>query len=525
MFMNRFFGFCTLGLILAGCGGDYANRDWAADYGTGVAGAPSQMQYGGFSDNATDNHRVAVLLPLSGENAATGRAIRTSIEIATLQSAPQSMSVAFYDTARDGAISDALAEQPEIVIGPVFAGDARIVRATKPMETPVLSFTSDATALGDGVMTMNLMPTNSVEAIATEMSADGIKKFIILAPDTASGRLMAGTAKNAASIYNMDLVGIFYYTSGNSDSIKDAAAAASMNAARTAANTRAREILSDILTRERLTAIEKSSLEIQLEKTSKSDTLGTIPYDGILFLGGAADTTSIASFLRYYGVAARDARMYGTAMWDGSNITSDITMSGAKFAALPEMSASFTDVYSRVADSAPSHLAAFGYDAANMAMGMMYSQKSNAAYLLDPSGYVGTDGLFRLLPNGDSQRALRIMQLNGTGDATVVRNAPQNFIRPIYNIEQRHIAPANAMKLESDGINPMDYIRIPERLRGTYKSKTFGANITHPAAPVQQENITVLPEDDSDPIAATDYEPVKLDSVARTYIDSVEISE
>ena len=128
---------------------------------------------------------------------------------------------------------------------------------------------------------MNLMPTNSVEAIATEMSADGIKKFIILAPDTESGRLMAGTAKNAASIYNMDLVGIFYYTSGNSDSIKDAAAAASMNAARTAANTRAREILSDILTRERLTAIEKSSLEIQLEKISKSDTLGAIPYDGI----------------------------------------------------------------------------------------------------------------------------------------------------------------------------------------------------------------------------------------------------
>ena len=129
------------------------------------------------------------------------------------------------------------------------------------------------------------------------------------------------------------------------------------------------------------------------------------------------------------------------------------------------------------------------------------------------------------MPNGDSQRALRIMQLNGTGDATVVRAAPQNFIRPIYNIEQRHIAPAAAMALESDGINPMDYIRIPERLRGTYKSKTFGANITHPAAPVQQENITVLPEDDSEPIAATDYEPVKLESVDRTYIDSVEISE
>lgn len=529
MFMNRFFSFCTIATILAGCGGGGGmtrTSDWGSEYGNDIAGTPASMQYGNFSATDGDTHRVAVLLPLSGQNASTGKTIRTSVEMAVLQSAPQNLSVTFFDTARTDAFENAVSENPAVIIGPVFAGEARMLNTVKSADTPALSFTSDATAIGDGIMTMNLMPTNSVEAIAKEMSSDNVTKFVILAPDTESGRLMAGTAKNAASIYGIKLVGIIYYTPGNSESIKNASMRASMNAARTAANTRAREILSDILTKERLTAIEKSSLTMQLDKISKSDTLGAVPYDAVLFLGTGDDSMALASFLRYYNVSARDARFYGTAMWDGSNITSDFTMSGAKYAALPEINENFANLYTQVSGTAPSHLAAFGYDAANMAMGMIYSDKSDAAYLLDPSGYIGASGLVRLRPNGDSQRALRILELDASGTPRTVRATPQNFMTPIYNIEQRHIIPASEMALETDGINPMNYIRIPERLNGKYKSKTFGANMTRTTTvtpPV--ENITVLPEDDSDPIENPDFQPTALESIDRTYIDSVEIEE
>ncbi len=529
MFMNRFFSFCAIATILAGCGGGGGmtrTSDWGSEYGNDIAGTPASMQYGNFSATDGDTHRVAVLLPLSGQNASTGKTIRTSVEMAVLQSAPQNLSVTFFDTARTDAFENAVSENPAVIIGPVFAGEARMLNTVKSADTPALSFTSDATAIGDGIMTMNLMPTNSVEAIAKEMSSDNVTKFVILAPDTESGRLMAGTAKNAVSIYGIKLVGIIYYTPGNSESIKNASMRASMNAARTAANTRAREILSDILTKERLTAIEKSSLSMQLDKISKSDTLGAVPYDAVLFLGTGDDSMALASFLRYYNVSARDARFYGTAMWDGSNITSDFTMSGAKYAALPEINENFANLYTQVSGTAPSHLAAFGYDAANMAMGMIYSDKSDAAYLLDPSGYIGASGLVRLRPNGDSQRALRILELDASGTPRTVRAAPQNFMTPIYNIEQRHIIPASEMALETDGINPMNYIRIPERLNGKYKSKTFGANMTRTTTvtpPV--ENITVLPEDDSDPIENPDFQPTALESIDRTYIDSVEIEE
>ncbi|MEE1029806.1 MAG: hypothetical protein UIC65_02170, partial [Alphaproteobacteria bacterium] len=339
-------------------------------------------------------------------------------------------------------------------------------------------FTSDATAVGDGVMTIALMPTNGVESIVREMKSDNIKKFIIMAPDTDSGHLMAGTALRAAEISEIEPVGVFYYNERDTDSIKNTAINASLHNARTAAHTRARQVLSDILINEQLTAIEKSRLNIQLDKLSKTEAIGHLPYNAILFLGSGDDTKSLASFLRYYNVGASDAKFYGTTMWDGSDITSDLTMGGAKFATLSDPTPEFSLVYEQMSGAQPNRLASFGYDAANMAIGMMYSDKSNVAYLLDPSGYIGTDGLFRLKPTGDNERALRIMKLNASGTPQVVKPAATNFMTPLYNIEQRHIEPADPMELQTDGIDPDNYIQIPERLRSKYRSKTIGTNIT-----------------------------------------------
>ncbi len=528
MFMNRFFGLCII-LALAACG-DLSGRygtDWIGDYTAPAPSTPTHMQYGRYNDTTTDTHRMAVLLPLSGDNASVGRQIRTSIELATLQSAPDNLSVTFYDTARDAgaAIDSALAETPEIIIGPIFAGDARILRDKKPETIPALAFTSDETAVGHGVLTMALMPTNSVEAIVNQIASDRAHGMIILAPDTESGKLMAGTARTAAQNQRIPVNGIFYYKPMDSESIKSAASNATINPARTAAHTRAREILSDILINERLTTIEKSSLNNQLEYLSRTDTLGKLPYDAVLFLGNANDTKNLASFLRYYGVGARDAAFYGTALWDGDNIASDITMSGAKYATLPEISAGFTTLYSGITGTAPSRLAAIGYDTANMAIGMIYSNKTQAAYLLNPSGYIGTNGLFRLQPGGNSERALHIVATDGAGATHRVTDAPANFITPIYNIQQRHISPAAPMALETRGINALDYITIPERLRGKYKSKTYGAHTTGATEQQIAEPVTILPEDDSDIITSPEFTPVSLESVNRTYIDSVEIEE
>ena len=535
MLKNRFFGYIIMGLILAGCTGTHdqtgPENDWFGEYDALTTGTPSNM-YGAPSDGygritSDTTHNMAVLLPLSGDNSPVGQTIRTSVEAAILQSGAKNLNVSFYDTTDNlnDTVKTVLAGNPEIIIGPVFANNARTVRDTKPENLPVLSFTSDATAVGNGMMTMALMPTNGIETIVREMRNDDINKFIIMAPDTDSGHLMAGTALRAAEISELEPVGVFYYNERDTESIKNAALAASLNNTRTAAHTRARQVLSDILINEQLTAIEKSKLNMQLDKLSKTETIGSVPYNAILFLGGGEDTKALASFLRYYNVGASDARFYGTTMWDGSDIAGDVTMSGAKYATLPDTNTKFNTIYEKISGNTPGRLATFGYDATNMAIGMLYSDKSNVAYLLDPSGYVGTDGLFRLKPTGDNERALRIVKLNGSGTPIETKSAATSFSVPLYNIEQRHIKPADAMELKTPGIDPDNHIQIPDRLRSKYRSKTIGANIDKTTNIQRSQIVAFLPEDDSAAIKSETYKPVKLETINRSYIDEYEIEE
>ena len=531
---NKFLIF--LGVLLAGCGVNQTTKtaqiatsnptDIQNDY------LYSSSVYGDGDGGPSAN--IAVLLPMTGDAQMVGNDIKTSIETAFLRKPKQNIKVSFYDLSgdkmrRDTVIKTTLDTNPDIIIGPVFAEDAMEIRNEKPSRTPVISFTSDVNALGDNVITMNLIPTQSIETIVQQMQKDGATNMIILAPNDNSGQLMASVADRVSSAYNMPINGLFYYTPGNSDSIKDVAIRASMYNARSAANTRAREILSDILTKESISAQERYSLRNQLEKISRTETLGNLPYDAILFLGNGQDSKALASFLRYYGVGNRDAAFYGTTLWNGADIASDFTLSGAKYATLPEISDNFKSLYNMMAGKDPDYLAAFGYDAANLALGMLYSDKNQNAYLYDPSGYIGTTGVFRIQPSGESERTLRVMELNGSGVANVSVAAPSNFLNPLYNIKTSSNRIIQEKELVTRGVNPGDYITIPDALRrkSQYRTKTIGTNYVANSEGSEQSfgPIQIYESSENETVSNPEFESVKTETVSRKYIDSVEIEE
>ena len=531
---NKFLIFISI--LLAGCGANQSvkNTQIATSNPTDIQDSYlySTSLYGG--DDGGPSANIAVLLPMTGDAKSVGNDIKTSIETAFLRKTKPNIKISFFDlsgdkTKRDTVIAEALSSDPDIIIGPLFAEDAENLRNMKSSRTPVVSFTSDINALGDNLITMNLIPAQSIETIVQQMKKDGAQNMVILAPNDNSGKLMASVADKTSSAYDIPIKGLFYYTPGNPDSIKEVSVRASMYNARSAANTRAREILSDILTKESLEPQTRSNLRGQLEKISRTETLGDLPYDAILFLGNGEDSKTLASFLRYYGVGNRDAAFYGTTLWNGSDIASDFTMSGAKYATLPEISGNFVNLYNMMAGKDPDYLAAFGYDAANLALGMLYSQKSQSAYLYDPSGYIGTTGIFRLQPSGESERALRIMELNGSGQPNVYMAAPQNFLTPLYNIRATNSRQISEKELVTRGINPGDYINIPNNLRGKsqYRTKTIGANYVADSEGTEQSfaPVQIYESDETETVSNPEFESVKNETVSRKYIDSVVIEE
>ena len=526
--------FTCFAILLSSCHGN-RGISWRSEYTDVPVTAPTQLQYGTYSlgmygSQSDASHSIAVLIPTSGANAKIGKSIRLGIEMAAMQFAPDGLQVRFFDTGTgdtNETIERALASNPEIIIGPVFADNARLLRDEKASALPALSFTSDVSAVGDGVISMAVMPMNVVESAIAEMSANGGKNFIVIAPNNTSGPVMAGAANAIAETYNLGNIGIFYYNERDTDSIKSAALSASMYNTRNAANTRAKEILSAIINHESLSGSEKYSLARQLDNLNKVDTLGDLPYDSILFLGDGNDTKSLASFLRYYGVGTRDAKFYGTPLWEDSDIASDLTMMGAVYATLPDIPDDFRNMYSIATGTYPTRMSTIGYETTMLAIGTLYSHDDIRAHLMNPSGYTGINGLFRLHTDGTNERALRIMRLNGDGTTSVARTEPGAFTVPIYRTGGTYMSAVENMPLYSDGVNPMDYIKIPERFRGKYNAKTYGVN--HSEEPKAFEPIfhtsTILPINDSESITSEDYQPVPLDNISRTYIDSVEITE
>ena len=537
MYMNKFLIFAGITALLAGCGG----MNKSGHYNSIATSTPTDVQdsflystslYG--SDDGGPNANIAVLLPMTGDAKSIGNDIKTSIETAFLRKPKSNIKISFYDLSGDdeykySVMRTALNSNPDVVIGPLFAGDAKIIRDIKPGNLPVLSFTSDTTSLGDGVMTMNLIPTQSIETIVRQMQYDGVTGLVLLAPNDNSGKTMVSVADSASEFYNIPIKGIFYYEPGKSDSIKDTAIKSSMFNTRNAVNIRAREILSDILTKENLTQQTANNLSAQLEKISRNETLGDLPYDAILFLGNGSDSKTLVSFLRYYGVSNRNVAFYGTTLWHDSNIISDFTMSGAKYATLPEISENFVRLYNMISDQDPNYLTSFGYDAANLALGMLFTQKTHDEYLYDPNGYVGTTGVFRIQPTGESERTLRIMELNGSATPRVFKESPENFLTPVYNVHVTKTTFLPEQELSTPGLNPGDYIKIPEYLKNKreYRTKTIGANYTpeEQAQVETSEAIQIYSDPEDSKVENPDFEPVKKETISRKYIDSVEVQD
>ncbi|MCL2330983.1 MAG: penicillin-binding protein activator [Proteobacteria bacterium] len=544
---GRIFGLLSLafGLLLSACTnnggewGDYpANVQPAAapmpiaqNFNDGFYGsqdiqysAPQAQPQSGA--NLTPVKTVAVLLPLSGPNAKLGTQLKHAVEIAFFQRQPKDILVSFHDLSGNtenkiGVIDNVLSKYPDIVIGPIFAEDAKLIRDRKPDALPVLSFTSDPTALGRGVLSMALMPNQSVEAIVSRAAAGGMKNVLFIAPDNQSGYMNAASAIDSARIYGLNIAGLYYYAAGNTDSIKSTAERATLYGARTDANTRAKEILSNILIKEQLTPADKSSVSRQLNALNKRDTMGGVPYDSVLFLGTASDSKTMASFLRYYDLDQKSVKFFGTALWDSTTLFSDMTLAGSEYSSLPAAVTEFSQIFQDIEGIAPERIASMGYDAAMLAINTLQSGAPAPQYLLNPGGFAGLDGMFRLRASGANERALEIMELTGSGRPMLKAGAAKNFMNPIYQTGLPRIAKPAEYPVKA-AIYPNDFITIPANLQDKYRSRTYGpgtaGTIAQPASvPV------ILPEDDSDVINDAEFQSAQPDAVSRQNIDEVEV--
>ncbi|MFM5917293.1 MAG: penicillin-binding protein activator [Novosphingobium sp.] len=339
------------------------------------------------SDNLPSDQqrqRIALLVPLSGPQAAWGQSIANATTMAQLDTNAKTIRITTYDTAEGPAeaASKAMKDGNRLILGPLSAEDipavAAVARASK---VPLITYSSEADMAARDVFLMGTSTTGAIERVVDFARSKGVSRFALLAPKGSYGNRASAAYAAAVKASGGTLVNTQTYDRSNSSIISAA--------------TRLR-------------------------------TRGG--YDAVLIADSAKFAAMAAPQLKSAGV-----HILGTDLWSGDlTVSKTAALRGAWFAAISDARfARFADSYKSRFGVAPYRLSTFGYDSVLLAVRIAREWRIGTPFptarLTDRDGFLGLDGPFRFAPNGVGERALEVREARA-GGITIVSPAPDKFV-------------------------------------------------------------------------------------------------
>jgi branched-chain amino acid transport system substrate-binding protein len=349
------------------------------------AARPVEVEQGIPADTA--RHRVALLVPLTGSNAAVGQSLANATQLALLDARSEQLRITTYDTAAlgaAGAVQRAIAEGNRLILGPLLAEDVRIITPiAKRAGVPVVSFSNDASAAGNGAYLMGYVPGQSIGRVVDYARGQGVESFAGLVPNGLYGERASTSFLRAVESAGGQVVTLQTYDR----------APGSITAA--------------------VTRMSKNS-----------------PYQAVLIADGASSAASTVSLLRRGNGAS--ARVLGTELWNSdASAAAKPALNGAWFASVPDaLYRQYAAKYRARFGAAPFRLSSLGYDAVLLTVRIARDWTIGTPFpesrLHDRGGFGGIDGAFRFGRDNIAERALEVQEIRG-GTTVVVSPAPTGF--------------------------------------------------------------------------------------------------
>ena len=344
--------------------------------------------------------RIGVLLPFSHKSRKVrdeAEGIMSAIEMGMFDHADSRYLILPFDTAGtangvEQATQSAIAAGAQIILGPLFASEVRIVsNMAKQVNVPVLAFSNDRYVAGEGVFLTSVGLEEEVRELIDFARTRGIESYAFLGPETSYGRRVASALKEEVERRDGRVIASNFYVQEDSDS--------TLRAARVVAKAMQREV-------------ERVPRRVAV----------LIPESGV-------QLRSVAPLLPYSGLDTRYAVFLGTSQWDDPSVWREPTLINGFFVAPPrETYRNFVTAFERVFDKEPPNLAALGYDVATVTAKLASAGEGFSAEVLSSEdGFVGVNGLFRFRLDGTAERSLSILRITQRSNAVEVRAGSRNF--------------------------------------------------------------------------------------------------
>ncbi len=373
------------------------------------------------------NFRVGVLLPLSGDAARQGNGLKNVTMIALEDVREPNLILQYYDTkgTPEGArvaVANAINQKSKLIIGPLKSSSVEAVaEQAKSHNIPVIAFNTGSNVLQPGIYTLGLMVEEQVDRIISYTAAQGRSRFALLIPDNKTGIAVARAAVKSAAKNGVKITRIGFYTPGTTDF-------STVTKQMSDYNTRTGRLQNLKASLKNKAAAGDGSAAKVLERLNKTDTLGEVDFDTVLIPESGAGLKAAVAMFGYYDVYAPQVKFIGTSVWENTRLNTESTLRGAWYPALSRShSGYFANKYTELFGERPSSLYSMGYDAVALASAL--SKKSGGDLnetIANSDGYVGINGAFRLLDNGQNQHSLDIVEVRPAGDV-IVDDAPKKF--------------------------------------------------------------------------------------------------
>ena len=378
---NLLVGFVAF--ALAGCAGIVPKSE-PAPLPPPEAGSPTGPSANVLPDADEQRHRVALLVPLSGQNAAVGQSLANATTMALLDTNTSNIRITSYDTAAgpEEAARRAVADGNALILGPLLGDNVASVEVvTDRANVPVISFSNNTQVADENVFVIGQVPAQSIARTMSYAAGKGVKSFAALVPAGEYGKRATDAIMQAGRDTDTRVVAIETYDRTS----------ATMNA-----------------------AINRLA--------ARGD------FDALMIADSARQAVRVAPLVRE---KIRSPRLLGTELWSGeAEIAQSSALRGAWFSAISDgRFKRFSDSYRDRFGSAPYRISTLGYDAVLLAINISRDWKPGTRFpanrLDDDGGFLGLDGAFRF-DDGVIERMFEVREVTASG-VQVVDPAPAKF--------------------------------------------------------------------------------------------------
>ncbi len=354
-----------------------------------------------------DIKRLALLLPFSAKSTrlrAEAASMMQAAEMAIFDRSEADTVLVALDTqgtvsGARAAVQSATKSGVDVILGPILSGSVKAAsREARRAKTPIIAFSTDQKAAGNGTYLLSFPPEAEVRRIVDYARTLGVSRFAFIGPESEYGRRVSAEYAQQIKKTGGELTASETYD-GDDITVMDAPA------------------------RRLGQKFAKAEAE--------NDGEGPMVFEAILLPEGGTALRSLAPPLLYYEDGMADVQFLGTSLWHREETVREPALSGGLFAGPDQDARREFDVnFDRTYGQDPSRLASLAYDAVNFGVIVADGDpRGRRARIEDPRGFFGADGLVRFNPDGTPDRALAIYQIRN-GRFEIVEAAPRNTLGP-----------------------------------------------------------------------------------------------